>query len=248
VQDARRIRLLAARNLAPEAIAARLKLRPAVVRRVLSRSAIRGAPRKRESSTTLSFVTTPDVAATIRAAAAAQAIPVSGILERIVRAALAHWSGGAASQRLGAGMGPRPTTPPRPRARTPKTRDAEPAKTDRGPENESLPRRPGALRTAADAPESVRRLLKSYDPRALRWRVRAHRYAIVIAILTRGNAKAKEWLRRVLTSSEARALVRSYRGAGCAEPERALLRKELELTEADIPTRPYLGFGEGASG
>src|ERR1700730_15494817 len=88
MNQARRIRQLAARQLAPEAIAAQLKLRPAVVRRVLGRSARRGAPRKRVASTTLSLVTTPDVAKAIRATAAARGMPVSSVLEEIVRKAL----------------------------------------------------------------------------------------------------------------------------------------------------------------
>ena len=98
------------------------------------------------------------------------------------------------------------------------------------------------LATSADAPEAVRKLLKSYELKELRWAVRGHRYEIVVAVLTRGNDKAKRWLRSVLPLSELRALVRKYRGAGCAEPDRALLRKQLHLTEDEIPPRPYLGF------
>lgn len=97
--------------------------------------------------------------------------------------------------------------------------------------------------TAADAPESVRKLLKSYDPKKLRWRVPNDRHEIVVTILTRGNAHAKRWLWTVSSRSDVRELVREYRGAGCAEPDRALLRKQLDLTTTDIPTRPYLGFG-----
>lgn len=102
-----------------------------------------------------------------------------------------------------------------------------------------------AIVTAADAPESVRQLLKSYDPKALKWRVRNDRYAVVVAILTRGGDEAKQWLGSVLSQSEVRALVREYRGSGCAEPDRVKLREQLQLTTTDIPTRPYIGFGNG---
>lgn len=102
----------------------------------------------------------------------------------------------------------------------------------------------GPLVSAEDAPESVVRLLKSYDPGALLWAERDHRHLIVVAILTRGNDEAKEWLWSVLSREEVRELVREYRGACCAEPERVLLRQQLALTTADIPTRPFIGFGE----
>ena len=108
-------------------------------------------------------------------------------------------------------------------------------------------RRRTAPQTAADAPEPVKKLLKSYDPKALRWRVPGHRYEIVVAVLTRGNDQAKQWLWSVLSLSEVRELVRKYRGAGCAEPDRALLRQQLALTDADIPSRPYLGLGGGTA-
>jgi hypothetical protein len=97
----------------------------------------------------------------------------------------------------------------------------------------------GALLTAADAPESVVKLLKSYDPKGLRWQRRDHRHLIVVAILTRGNEEAREWLWSVLSKVKVRELVRLYRGAGCAEPDRAALREQLELTTSDSPTRPY---------
>ncbi|MDP9003078.1 MAG: hypothetical protein M3O46_23555 [Myxococcota bacterium] len=101
--------------------------------------------------------------------------------------------------------------------------------------------------TAADAPQSVRKLLKSYDARQLRWSVRGHRYEIVVAILTRGNEEAKRWLWTVLSRDQVRELVRKYRGAGCAEPARSLLRRELKLSKVDVPTRPYVGFGDEGS-
>lgn len=98
------------------------------------------------------------------------------------------------------------------------------------------------IRTAAQAPEAVRRLLKSYDLGALAWANPDHQYAIVRAILVRGDAQAARWLRGVLPETKVRELVRHYRGAGCNEPERRRLRKELRLTLNDIPSRPYLGF------
>ncbi|HET6338248.1 MAG TPA: hypothetical protein VFG30_33730 [Polyangiales bacterium] len=102
--------------------------------------------------------------------------------------------------------------------------------------------------TAQDAPSAVRRLLKSYDLAALRWNVSDDRYAIVVAILTRGNGEAQAWLRGVLSGDEIRELVRAYAGASCAEPERERLRQQLSLSSSDIPVRPYLGFrwGSGA--
>jgi len=98
------------------------------------------------------------------------------------------------------------------------------------------------IRTAAQAPEAVRRLLKSYDLGALAWTNPDHQYAIVRAILVRGDDQAARWLRRVLSRAKVRDLVQQYRGAGCNEPERQRLRKELRLTVNDIPSRPYLGF------
>jgi hypothetical protein len=98
------------------------------------------------------------------------------------------------------------------------------------------------IRTAAQAPEAVRRLLKSYDLSALAWANPDHQYAIVRAILVRGDDQAARWLRGVLSRAKVRDLVQQYRGAGCNEPERQRLRKELRLTVNDIPSRPYLGF------
>jgi hypothetical protein len=102
-------------------------------------------------------------------------------------------------------------------------------------------RRP-PLVTGADTPVEVRRLLKTYDPAELRWAETDDRYAIVREILVRGDAGAKRWLKRVLAPNDLRELVRSYRGAGCNEPERVKLRNDLGLSVEDIPMRPYLGF------
>lgn len=96
--------------------------------------------------------------------------------------------------------------------------------------------------TAADAPVAVQRLLKTYDPAALRWANPDDRHVIVREILLRGDAAAASWLRRKLPRREVRALIRAHAGAGCSEPERAVLRKKLNLTVTDLPARPFLGF------
>jgi hypothetical protein len=96
--------------------------------------------------------------------------------------------------------------------------------------------------TAADAPLAVQRLLKTYNPAALRWAEPDDRHVIVREILVRGDAIANRWLRRKLSRTEVRALIRAYGGAGCNEPDRAVLRKKLNLTAKDIPVRPHLGF------
>lgn len=99
-----------------------------------------------------------------------------------------------------------------------------------------------SLLSAADAPESVVRLLKSYEPRALLWADPIHRYVVVREILARGDAEARTWLWSTMTRHLVRKLVRDHRGAGLAEPERAKLRCELGLTTDDLPMRPYLGM------
>lgn len=192
--EADRIRRLAARSLDADAIAAKLKLRPAIVRRVLGRSSKRGSPRKRGASQTLSFATSPEVAAQVRAIAAKRCVAVSAVLDEMVRAGLRGTRGVVAPE------------------------------------------------TAADAPEDVRKLLRSYEPSELQWRNADHRHVIVTTILTRGNEAAKAWLWQVLPIGEVRELVRQYGGAGCAEPERVLLREQLGLTTADIPARAFLGM------
>lgn len=99
-----------------------------------------------------------------------------------------------------------------------------------------------APKTAADAPLSVRRLLKSYELEDVHWGEDDDRHVMVVAILTRGDAAAKRWLWSVASKDEVRELVRRYRGAGCAEPDREKLREQLDLSTVDIPTRPYLGM------
>lgn len=98
------------------------------------------------------------------------------------------------------------------------------------------------LLTGKDAPEAVRRLLKSYDPAALLWADPDHRYAIVREIIVRGDQEARAWLSDIMNREQVRELVRRYRGAGCNEPERQKLRAEFGLSTDEIPERPYLGF------
>jgi hypothetical protein len=93
--------------------------------------------------------------------------------------------------------------------------------------------------TAQDAPEAVRRLLKTYDPAQLKWSIPIDRYAVVREILVRGDGAARRWLRRVLPRKQVRNLLRAFAGAGCSEPERARLRKAFRLTVRDIPKRPH---------
>jgi hypothetical protein len=139
--------------------------------------------------------------------------------------------------------------PPRSRKRSKASRGATraPAGEAAGATRHRTARRRAASvpTTAADAPEAVVKLLKSYDPKDLRWLDRNHRHLIVVAILTRGNEEAKQWLWSVLPEERVRELVRSYRAAGCAAPDRAELRNQLGLTTTDIPTRPYLGMERG---
>jgi hypothetical protein len=109
---------------------------------------------------------------------------------------------------------------------------------------------PVSLGDASSFPVAVRQLMKTYDPGQLRWDVPSDRWAIVSAVLIRGGADARSWLDGRLTSDQLRELVRQFKGAGLNEPQRAKLRAELGLTEADIPKRPFLGFtwggGEGS--
>jgi enoyl-CoA hydratase/carnithine racemase len=98
------------------------------------------------------------------------------------------------------------------------------------------------IETAQEAPVAVRRLLKSYDPAALRWAESNERYAVVRAILLKGDEEARAWLGSILRREEVRELVRAHRGAGCSEPERAKLRHDLRLSRRDIPVRPYIGL------
>jgi hypothetical protein len=96
--------------------------------------------------------------------------------------------------------------------------------------------------TAADAPEAVRRLLKSYEPQALLWAHPGHRYVIVSEILARGDGEARAWLWDTMPRPHVIELVRKHHGAGIAEPVRAKLREELGFTTDDLSVRPYLGL------
>jgi hypothetical protein len=98
------------------------------------------------------------------------------------------------------------------------------------------------VRTAADAPLAVRRLLKTYRPASLKWTNSDDRYVVVREILLRGDDEATAWLHRVLARNQVRALIRQYGGAGVSEPDRQRLRAGLGLTTDDIPTRAYVGF------
>jgi hypothetical protein len=102
-----------------------------------------------------------------------------------------------------------------------------------------------SVETANTFPLAVRQLLKTYDPAQLRWDVPSDRWAIVSAILTRGAPDARSWLGSRLATDQLRELARQFKGAGLNEPERAKLRADLGLTEADIPKRPFLGFTRG---
>jgi hypothetical protein len=109
---------------------------------------------------------------------------------------------------------------------------------------------PVSVDTSSSFPLPVRQLLKTYDPGQLHWDVPAERWAIVSAILTRGGPDARSWLNGTLTLPALHELVRQFKGAGLGEQERAKLRAELGLTEADIPKRPFVGLdwggGEGS--
>lgn len=109
---------------------------------------------------------------------------------------------------------------------------------------------PVIVETASGFPVAVRQLLKTYDPGQLRWDVPTDRWAIVSAILTRGAPDARSWLDGRLTLDQLRELVRQFKGAGLDERERARLRAELGLSQADIPKRPFVRLdwdgGDGA--
>mgnify|MGYP005607771973 CR=1 FL=1 len=96
-----------------------------------------------------------------------------------------------------------------------------------------------ALLSAADMPIEVARLLKSYDLHELHWGVPRDRHAIVVAILTRGDATAERWLWQHSSREAVRALLREFQGAGCDNEGRAVLREKLEMTEEELPPRPF---------
>lgn len=98
------------------------------------------------------------------------------------------------------------------------------------------------LITAADLPEAVRSLLKTYEPLGLLWAEPNHRYLIAREVLTRGDEEARVWLWATMKRENVVELVKDFRGAGLAEPDRARLRQELGLTTEDLPVRPYVGM------
>jgi hypothetical protein len=95
--------------------------------------------------------------------------------------------------------------------------------------------------TAADASMVVQRLLKTYDPKALRWANRDDRHAIVREILVRGDAVARRWLRRKLPRGEPRELIVEWgppaRRAGPSNPARK--------TRSQRPVRVMVIFPPG---
>jgi putative SOS response-associated peptidase YedK len=116
----------------------------------------------------------------------------------------------------------------------------------------SADRRRAIAKRAAEArwgnlPESVRRLLKSYDSDQLSWTNVDDRYAIVREILQRGSEDARRWLAGKLTHQEIRDLIARFRAAGFDEIQRRDLRRDFALGPEDVPVRPFLGFVWGTS-
>ena len=65
---------------------------------------------------------------------------------------------------------------------------------------------------------------------------------MVKEILLRGDETARRWLGTMLKPHQVRDLIRTYRGAGSNEPDRAKLRRELGLSSTEIPVRPFVGL------
>ena len=93
--------------------------------------------------------------------------------------------------------------------------------------------------TGEDLPTEVRALLKSYALKELRWAVPEHRHAIVGRILTRGDSVAEHWLWTHCSRESVKTLLRRFGGAGFDDEDRDVLRKKLDLTEQDLPARPF---------
>jgi hypothetical protein len=72
-------------------------------------------------------------------------------------------------------------------------------------------------------------------PTALRRDNDADRHAVVVAIVLRGDADARQWFARRISPMEMRDLIGKFGGAGCNEPKRARLRREFNLTEERSP-------------
>jgi hypothetical protein len=88
-------------------------------------------------------------------------------------------------------------------------------------------------------PIEVRRLLDSPPSPELRWQVPEERHAIVVEILTRGDAAAESWLWAQNSREEVRSLIRRFGGAGYDDEARAVLRRKMGLSERDVPARPF---------
>lgn len=128
----------------------------------------------------------------------------------------------------------------------------------RAPSESARSRATTALEPALPAvmlPVEVLRLLDSAVARDARWHVPEERHAIVVEILTRGDASAERWLWAQNSRDEVRSLIRRFGGAGCDDEARAVLRRKMGLSERDVPTRPFraaiprptLGFSGTAS-
>ena len=61
--------------------------------------------------------------------------------------------------------------------------------------------------------------------------------------LSRRKTPWRATLAQRLAPMELRDLIRQFAGVGCNEPDRAKLRQEFKLTEKEIPSRPYVGWG-----
>jgi hypothetical protein len=92
---------------------------------------------------------------------------------------------------------------------------------------------------AVKLPIEVRRLLDAPGSPEPRWDVPEERHAIVVEILTRGDAAAERWLWAQNSREEVRSLIRSFGGAGCDDEARAVLRRKMGLSERDVPPRPF---------
>jgi hypothetical protein len=72
-----------------------------------------------------------------------------------------------------------------------------------------------------------------------RSQVPEERHAIVVEILTRGDAAAESWLWAQNSREEVRSLIRRFGGAGYDDEARAVLRRKMGLSERDVRARPF---------
>jgi hypothetical protein len=86
----------------------------------------------------------------------------------------------------------------------------------------------------------VQRLLKTYDPKALRWANRDDRHAIVREILVRGDAVARQWLRRKLPWGDPRADRRVGAAGSTSRPVKSCAKDSISAS-GDLPCAPTLG-------